>query len=251
MAFKSWQSYWEFTKKVQYDQRYIWDPEIKDFLDEILHISKNRKRVLKEGTILWRAQLGGREDQDGMLVPYPPERMSPPHYMATEGRANPKGIPCLYLATDKETAMGEVRPWVGSKISIAQFKVLKNLNLIDCCQNHNSPTPFYFNVDTADFYEPDENEREKAVWIFIDKAFSEPVIANENQAHYAPTQIIAELFKRNGTNGLLYKSSLGKGLNVALFDINTAELINCNIFEARSISFEFEQCANPYFVCKE
>jgi hypothetical protein len=234
-----------------HDQRYIHDREIEDFLNETLHTSKTRQIDLEEGTTLWRAQLGGNEGKDGELAQHPPERMYPPRYIATEGRANPKGIPCLYLATDKETAMGEVRPWVGSELSIAQFKVLKHLKLIDCSLNHSSGNPLYFNVETADFYEPNEIEREKAVWTYIDKAFSEPIIVNENQAHYAPTQIIAELFKRNGANGMVYKSLLGKGFNIALFDINTANLINCNLFRTESISFKFVQAGNPYFVCEK
>jgi RES domain-containing protein len=33
-----------------------------------------------------------------------------------EGRANPRGIPVLYLATHRETALAEVRPWIGAVI---------------------------------------------------------------------------------------------------------------------------------------
>lgn len=40
--------------------------------------------------------------------------MKPLSNSASEGRANPKGIPYLYVATDKETAMSEVRPSLGA-----------------------------------------------------------------------------------------------------------------------------------------
>jgi len=124
--------------------------------------------------------------------------MVPLDYPANEGRVNPRGIPYLYLATDKETAMGEARPWVGSEISVAQFKLLKTVTIVDCSVSHSLGDPIYFNAESAEMYEPDEEEREKAVWTDIDKAFSRPVIVNENLAQYAPTQIIAELFKKNG-----------------------------------------------------
>ena len=64
----------------------------------------------------------------------------------------------------------------------AKFKIVKELTIIDCSVNH-SLTPLYFDVNKG-FYEPDEPEREKAVWAHIDQAFSRPVTSNENQAHY-------------------------------------------------------------------
>ena len=74
--------------------------------------------------------------------PHSKDRMRPISHSATEGRANQagrqalddaKGIPYLYLSTDKETAMAEVRPSVGNYISVGQFgKTLKPLSLIDC-----------------------------------------------------------------------------------------------------------------------
>lgn len=33
-----------------------------------------------------------------------------------------------------------------------------------------------------------------------------------------------------------------------LFDVDSAKLVNCNLFESESISFKFQQAANPYFV---
>lgn len=53
--------------------------------------------------------------------------MKPLRDKASEGRANPKGIPYLYLATTKEAPMSEVRPWIGSDISVGQFKLISQL----------------------------------------------------------------------------------------------------------------------------
>ncbi|WP_413769916.1 RES domain-containing protein, partial [Vibrio vulnificus] len=70
---------------------------------------------------MWRAQAGHDDReyyQDGIYiddfpVPYSENRMRPLLNSASEGRANPKGIPCLYVASTKETAMSEIRPWLG------------------------------------------------------------------------------------------------------------------------------------------
>ena len=57
---------------------------------------------------------------------------------------------------------------------------------------------------------------------------------------YVPTQIIAELFKSNGFNGVFYKSALSEGLNLVLFDINAATMVNCFVFSVREIKFSFD-----------
>lgn len=38
-----------------------------------------------------------------------------------------KAFLCLYLSTDPQTAMSEVRPWIGSTLTVAQFRILRNL----------------------------------------------------------------------------------------------------------------------------
>ena len=67
-------------------------------------------------------------------------------------------------------------------------------------------------------------ERTLAVWRDIDRAFSEPVTDSDDHADYATTQLIAELFRKNGFDGIAYRSALGQGHNVALFDLNAADV---------------------------
>jgi len=77
-----------------------------------------------------------------------------------------------------------------------------------------------------------------------------PVSLTDQKAEYVPTQVIAELFKNNGADGIMYRSAVGKGLNVVLFDLATAEIVNCFLYEAAELSFNFGEIANPYFVRK-
>jgi hypothetical protein len=65
-----------------------------------------------------------------------------------------------------------------------------------------------------------------------------------------PTQVLAELFKTSGFDGIAYRSSLGPGHNIALFDVNAAELVNCFLFKVENLKFEFQEAANPYFMTK-
>jgi len=251
--FESQNSYSHFEHSVKRKARYVFEEKADKFLRTVLETSEHRKRKLPKDRFLWRAQQGdhwvtvcnddGEEFEDQQ--PLPPDRMKPLTASAREGRANPKGIPCLYLATDKETAMAEVRPWIASYISVGQFKTLRDLTLVDCSVEH-AAGPF------AHIYmkEPAPPEREKAVWAAIDYAFSEPASPDDSTADYAPTQILAEAFRNHGYDGIIYKSMLEKGFNVALFDLTAAELVNCFLYKAKSISFHFEEAANPYSVSK-
>lgn len=247
--FKSWRSYQDFRLETERFSRYIFAPSVQEFLDTVLGTIKSREKKVAQGSIFWRSQLGNEWspiDQNNEHLgdepcPFPPDRMKPHPHTSSEGRANPKGIPYLYLATDKDTAMAEVRPWIGSLISVGQFKITKNIKLVDCSVFHGKNFIFYFR-------EPSAEEKEEAVWSDIDWAFSNPVTPSDDVAEYIPTQILAELFKKNGFDGIAYKSNLGDGHNVVLFDLNVAELVNCFLYKTDKIKFTFKETANPYFI---
>ena len=251
--FKSWRSYRNFANRVRRKARYIRTPEDEDFLCEVLRTSASRIRDVPTGTGMWRAQLGhawkphyeGDRHVADLPAAYLPARMKPLPGRATEGRANPKGIPVLYLSTRKKTAMSEVRPWLGSLVSCAHFTTTRDLKIVDFSIHHDSGFVLYFS-------EPDASKREEAIWRQIDRAFSEPTMAADDTADYVPTQVIAELFRNEGYDGIAYKSAFGKkGYNVVLFDPDDAELTSCTLFEAKSLRFGFEQSDNPYWVKKD
>lgn len=248
--FKSWRGFWEFEHATKNRTRYVHAPEVEAFLNTVVQTTEKRVEVLAPEQILWRAQLGcdwepiyeQGEYIDDNPTPHPAERMKPLSGRASEGRANPKGIPYLYLATNRDTALAEVRPWIGSFISVGQFKTLRELRLVNCTTDQQA-SRFYLK-------EPSAEKREESVWADIDRAFARPVSPSDDIADYVPTQIIAELFKANNFDGVAYRSSLGGGHNVALFDLDMAELVNCFLFQVKSIRFEFKESANPYIVRK-
>ena len=210
--FKSWRSFWRFEREVAREQRFVRTEENEEFLATIAETSHSRKVDLK---------------------PLPNR--------ASDGRVNPKGIPCLYLASTKVTALSEVRPWIGSYVSVAQFKVLHALSLVDCSRNHNK-TPIFLD-------EPGPAEREKAVWSHVARAFSTPTTRSDDIADYVSTQILAEIFRREGFGGVAYKSNFDEaGFNIAIFDINAADLINCGLFRVDGVKLDFTEADNPYFL---
>lgn len=246
--FQSWRDYHEFRKKVKNDRRFVRDEWGRNFLQKVRATAEKRAATLHENTFVWRSQLGHdwkpytEEGKyiDDVPAPFPPDRMTPLDDRAKEGRANPKGVPYLYVATTQETAMAEAQPGVGALISLAQFRTKQALEFVDCASEHGSGKIY--------LEEPEPEEREKAVWADINQAFSKPVTRNDDVADYAPTQILAELFKSEGYDGVVYKSSLADGHNLVLFDVDAATLVNCVLCEAKSVAFQFKQVSNRYFI---
>jgi RES domain-containing protein len=188
----------------------------------------------------------GDIEQDAAFGPL---RMKPRRERANEGRANPKGVPCLYLANRSETAMSEVRPWVGALVSVAQFKTVKELKIVDCSVLHGQYMKLAyldrtFDAHTSTMSAPSPNEVDNIVWAAIDGAFSQPVTSADDYADYAPTQILAELFRSEGYDGLAYKSAFGEvGYNIALFDIDSAIQLNGFLHSVEHVVVRF--CDDP------
>src|SRR5262249_26083446 len=155
------------------------------------------------------------DDEFEIEEAHPPDRMVPNVKYVGEGRANTRGIPCLYLASNGKTAMSEVRPWVGSYVSLAQVKVMRDREVVDCSMDKKWSSLVF--SSTGELKEPDSAaDREAGVWGDVAEAFSKPVTLDEPHSDYVPTQILAEAFRNHGYDGIVYKSLLnGGGHNIA------------------------------------
>ncbi|TFU06192.1 RES domain-containing protein [Polymorphobacter arshaanensis] len=264
--FAAWNSYSRFAKHVRFSGRFVWDDEVRSFLETVLATIRNRDAELKRGSYLYRAQLGvdcvDQTDDDGNWIGentwgYSASRMKPLTDRAKQGRANPTGIPVLYVGTSKLTAISEVRPWVGADVSVATCKVLRPLRVLDLSVGHGKSSfagPIFRHLMGG--HELTREEKEKAVWIDIDNAFSEPVTTSDDRADYAPTQILAELFRGAGYDAIAYKSHFGDdgerlGYNIAIFDLNAVEVASCAPYRVKSIKVEAESNGNPWFKREE
>jgi hypothetical protein len=230
-AWFGWEDYRHFAQAAKEHERYVRGDKLNQFLEEVRGSCHTRALPIEHGKTFWRAQIGCDmkaeviSEEDGLTavvdqyVPFSAERMKPIRNWHTEGRANPRGITYLYLATDRDTARSEVRPWMGSRISLAQFKITADLRVIDCSR-------FHKNTDLIRVLNP-ELPREEGIWSAIDRAFASPVTRlDEDEGEYIPTQIIAELIKVEGYDGIAYKSLLAAdGYNVALFNPDKAEVV--------------------------
>ena len=94
---------------------------------------------------------------------------------------------------------------------------------------------------SSDSPEPEPSEWEDRVWGEIGYAFSEPCERSDSIAEYAPTQVLAEAFRKDGCDGICYKSLVGEGRTFALFDLDSAEMLSRTLFQTTKVSFEFKE----------
>jgi hypothetical protein len=143
---------------------------------------------------------------------------APPRRLVSHGRANPPGIPYLYLGSAPETAAAEIRPHTGDTVCVADFRLTTKIKAVDLRNPRKLVSPFLLG---------DENEIGS---LRVDIAFLEhlgeeltrPVLPQGAAIDYIPSQFLCEFIKKNTYDGVIYRSSVSDGINLALFDPNKA-----------------------------
>ena len=215
---------WEqLSKELMYENRFFPMKEIDfDRLEGLLSHLLLDPEEWSQNEIWYRARIQLTEDGK-----YSVDEMGPPpKRLASQGRANPAGIPYLYFASTPDTAVSEVRPHTGEFVSVANMSVGPNLKVIDLRNPRSTVSPFLLS---------DENEiallREDIGFLVeLGKELTKPVLPHAAAIDYIPSQFLCEFIKRCGYHGVLYDSSVGEGVNFSLFDPNNATVseINCH-----------------------
>jgi RES domain len=145
------------------------------------------------------------------------ELAAPPSAFAAAGRMNAKGISAFYGATDPEIALAEVRPPVGSEVAIARFVIIRALRLLDL----NALKDVH---ETGSIFDPTYATRLSRMMFLrsLCERISRPVMPDDQDFEYLPTQAIADYLATEGKvplDGIIFPSvqAGGGGLNVVLF----------------------------------
>ncbi len=260
--FESYDAYCRFRRSIREGARFLLEGTALQFLAAVAKSSRSRRETLDTGTTLYRTQIAydwtewleyDSENSESYvagknIVPCEEKRLRPLPDGAREGRVNPIGIPVFYGAIEEETAVAEVRPWIGSVLTVGRFELQRECHIVNCADNFLGdsvwPPGFLDSFNRANGHEvtpPSAKEIENYIWHNIDQAFSRPVQRDEDRADYAPTQILGELFRKEKFDGIVYRSSVGEGHNIALFDIEVARCVERKLAEVKSLKFAYDR----------
>ncbi|MCK3826921.1 RES domain-containing protein [Pseudomonas sp. W2Aug9] len=180
-------------------------------------ISDERMHFLATQLILQNADIPAvwyRARIQETSVPYTADQMGPPpKEKATHGRANPAGISYLYIASDLNTAISEIRPHTGELVTVAEFELTEQVNLVDLRFPRKLVTPFICENESDIIQLRGDVE-------FLERLGEEltrPVLPRAAAIDYIPSQYLCEMIKKFGFDGVIYRSSVGSEMNMALF----------------------------------
>jgi hypothetical protein len=227
-----WQQY---SRSIKYENRFTLQiPE--DLQSILIHGFDHRVKLLKSGQKLYRARIGGETNEfNKIIAPYTAtlkDMGMPPKTKTNIGRANPVGIPYLYVADSDETAIAEVRPWTGSYVTLGTMELKKPKRIIDLTKSMFSSLMITF-IDLEKAIGAHELIRN------LSKELSKPVDPNTSNIEYLPTQFLTEYIKTKGFDGIKFKSSLGGGNNIVLFKQDDIEVIDTTLQQIYNIHYSF------------
>lgn len=159
----------------------------------------------------------------------------PPKELATAGRANPIGIPYLYLSDSAKTTYFEVRAVYLDKLSVGTFEIIREQKLVDFVYDVNLYLSF---IDGA--VPLKETIIKKKIIDEISYDLSKPLRRYDSELEYVPTQLICEYCLRElNADGISFDSSLYKGgRNYVLFDQTAAKCIRVDCHEITRIDID-------------
>jgi hypothetical protein len=144
-------------------------------------------------------------------LPFSAEKMSaPPREVASHGRANPAGIPYLYLGSNELTAISETRPHTGEVASVANFEIKEGLSIVDLRSPLKTASPFPLET-------PEAIGALRSDLPFLEHLGTEltrPVLPQSAAIDYTPSQYLCEFIKGQGYDGVIYRSSVGEGMKL-------------------------------------
>lgn len=222
--------HWSILKEdLKWSKRYI--PDITRLEDLGWDAFFNTPFELKSTDILFRARLHQASGNPAFSTH---EMMCPPATIAPGGRANPPGIPYLYLSDSQETVLYEVRAGYLDEISLGTFKLkdaVSSAKIVDFTENTSLFQPGRIN----------ETIKARLLRAMISTDLSKPMRRYDSELEYVPTQFICEYIKVfTGATGIRFNSSVHpSGNNFVVFDQSLMECTDVKVKKISRLNLKF------------
>jgi len=195
--------------------------------DSIQTMLESLGKTHAKDTRFFRARISEEKIEKDQIGKPPPEK-------AIAGRANPGGIPYLYVATDKETTHYESRAGLHEQMYIGEFVVIDTISVVSLERiEYLGPVEIQEKgVDLEEFI------RYRAFLIRLSQELSRPIRKKDLDFDYIPTQYLCEYIKSLGFDGVQYQSSMNpSGSNLAIFNDDKLECIDLRVFSVDQVSY--------------
>jgi len=221
---------WEsFADDIKYHNRFF----VSEKLDtELLQSIFERLVVtIPAGVEFYRARISET------LLPHA-EMGKPPLASATAGRANPIGIPYLYLCNDLKTTLYETRIALHETLTVGKFTSAEPISMVSL-RKVDGLGPFeiqnkQFSLDEFIEYRPYLQK--------LESELSKPVRKQDVHLDYLPTQFLCEFCKSIGFDAVEYKSSMNPdGSNLALFSDRKVHCDEVKFYQVNSLIYNWDE----------
>jgi len=224
-------SYWEKLKlDLKWNRRFLTD--ISEIFDLGWDSYFNEQIVLPNETELYRARIHKNAGDIAFKVD---EMGSPLKEKAASGRANPLGIPYLYLCKSIDTTFYEIRATFLDEISIGKFVIMfdHEIVLVDFTEEVSA----FKNMGTLMEY-----AKSRLLKKYISYDLSKPLRRYDSELEYIPTQFICEFIRYiTGTDGIIFNSSLHQGgKNIVLFEQEKVVCVSVEKHQVTNVHIGFK-----------
>ncbi|PKD43696.1 RES family NAD+ phosphorylase [Rhodohalobacter barkolensis] len=220
---KEWEA---FANEIKTNNRFFIGESIN--LDLLKDLFRVHTKAYKKGKLFYRGRISKEKG-------YQKEKMGkPPIELSESGRANPIGIPYLYLSTEKETVLYESRATHSDFVTIAEFRLIADNMKVLRLRRIDDLSPFMAE-DGLENYLKYKNYLKR-----LEHELSRPLRTHDNKMlDYLPTQYLCEYVKSLGYDAIEYGSSLHDGgINLAVFDDSKLEITDIKVHEIISIQLD-------------
>ena len=162
---------------------------------------------------------------------------APPAGKSSEGRANARGITCLYVASDIDTTLHEVRAGVFDFVCVGTFRLKKDITVVDL-RAIAEISPFVEGLEYLD-HAINKQYLEK-----LNTEMSKSLRRSDSTLDYVPTQYVVDFIKsieHNGTqeyDGIEYNSTTNPGgYNLAIFNPDLFECISTSVYDIEKLQY--------------
>lgn len=221
---------WEvFANELKQNNRFFLNKNI-----DLEFIEVNLLRLAKTyypDTSFYRSRIGN--------VPIPLNQLGkPPKQFATSGRANPEGIPYLYVSDSVKTTIYETRSSLYDRLTVGTFKLNAPLQVISLNKIEELGP---FEIKEKGF-EIDEFINVRPYLLKLQSELSKPIRKQDSALDYLPTQYLCEFIKLKGYDAIEYKSAMHNGgYNLAVFKDENLKCIDAIFIDVTELKYDYKE----------